>query len=92
MKKIRSYVLVGVCGILAVSSVLMTIETATSGMEIAKLEETESILVAQKSELEAKLVKSLSLGELAEQSEGLGFVKASDLVYLTLDEPVAKLP
>lgn len=88
----KSYILVGVAGVLALSSVFMTIETATSGIEVRKLEETESVLTAQKSELESRIAQTRSLAELQGQSGALGFVKPTDTVYITLDEPVAKLP
>lgn len=79
-------------GVLAVSSIILTIETATSGMEMAKLEKTEKELLREQKDLEESLVKSMSLGELQEKSTELGFTKASELVYITPGDSVAKLP
>lgn len=90
--KFRNYILFGTFGILAVTSIFMTIETATSGVEISKLEKTEASLVQRKSDMEELLVKTLSLGELQAKSGALGFSKPVDLVYVTPTESVAKLP
>lgn len=89
--KTRNLVLLGIFGLLAVSSVFMTIETATSGVEISKLERTESELIKKRSEMEESLVKTLSLGELQQKSVELGFAKPADLVYVAPTETVAKL-
>lgn len=70
----------------------MTIETATTGLEIAKLEKTEKELSQEKMDLEESLVKTLSMGTLQEKSLSLGFTKASNLVYITPSESVANLP
>lgn len=91
-RKITSYIFLGTIVILAVSSVVMTIETATSSMEMSKLEGKESELLKQKKELEEMLVRSMSLGELHEKSAELGFTKSKELVYITPAESVAKLP
>ena len=86
------YVLIGVCGILAISSVFMTIETATSSAEVASLQREEVSLSDQKMGLEDNLVKSLSLGQLQTQSAEMGFVKPATLVYVAPSQPVAQLP
>lgn len=88
----RNIILMSVCGILALSSIFMTIETATSGLEIGKLEKTEVELANQKKDLEESLVKTLSVSELQEKSQGLGFTKPKNLVYVAPTAPVAKLP
>jgi len=86
------YVLIGVCGILAISSVFMTIETATSSTEVASLQQEEVKLADQKMGLEDNLVKSLSLGQLQTKSGEMGFVKPMALVYVAPAETVAQLP
>lgn len=88
-KIVKKYILIGICGLLALSSVILTIEAATSGMEISELEKVESKLIARNSELEENLVRVVSLNELEKKGDSLGFVKASDLVYIKLEEPVA---
>lgn len=89
---LRNVILMSVCGILALSSIFMTIETATSGLEISKLEKTEAELSNQKKDLEESLVRTLSVSELQEKSSGLGFTKPTNLVYVAPTAPVAKLP
>jgi hypothetical protein len=88
----KKYILVGVCGILAISSVFMTIETATSSAEVASLQKEEATLADQKMGLEDNLVKSLSMGELQTQSTEMGFVKPATLVYVAPAQAVAQLP
>jgi cell division protein FtsL len=88
----KNIILITIMGILAVSSIFMTIETATTGVEIAELEKTESQLLSKKRDLEGSLVKTLSTTQLQEKSAELGFVKAVVLVYVTDLKPVAKLP
>jgi cell division protein FtsL len=88
----KNIILITIMGILAVSSIFMTIETATTGVEIAELEKTESQLLSKKRDLEGSLVKTLSTTQLQEKSAELGFIKAIELVYVTDLKPVAKLP
>lgn len=92
MKKIRNYILISVCGILALSSVLMTIETATSSMEVAKLEDQKKQLTEERRTLEEGLVKNISVAGLQEKSLDMGFTKPTNLVYVAGNEQVAKLP
>jgi cell division protein FtsL len=88
----KNIILIIIVGILAVSSIFMTIETATTGVEIAELEKTESKLLTKKRDLEGSLVKTLSATQLQEKSTELGFIKPAELVYVTDLKPVAKLP
>lgn len=88
----KNIILISIVAILAVSSIFLTIESATTGVEVAKLEKTEADLSNQKRDLEEVLVKSLSSSTLQEKSTELGFVKPTDLVYLSSAAPVAKLP
>jgi len=97
VKNIKNYILVIVCGILIVSSVLMTIDTAASGAEIANLQKTETKLSDQKRVLEEGLVKGISMSDLQQKSIDLGFVKPETLVYVSGQDtstaaPVAVLP
>jgi hypothetical protein len=92
VKKIKNAVLVATVAVLAVSSVFLTIESATTGLEVSKLEKNEADLINQKRDLEETLVKSLSIADLQQKSNELGFVKPANLVYVTDLKPVAKLP
>lgn len=96
-KTFRNYILIGVCAVLAISSIFITIETATVGAEMAKIEKTQNLLSSQKRDLEETLVRTLSITELQQKGTELGFLKAVDLVYVANAEnlsvaPVAKLP
>ena len=92
LKSVKNYILVTVCGILAVTSVFLTIETTTSGAEIAKLDKTAIELTNQKRNLEESLVKGVSMSQLVEKSAELGFVKPENMVYVSSVAPVANLP
>jgi hypothetical protein len=88
----KKYILIGFVGILAISSVFMTVVTATSGAEVSVLQREESVLADQKRTLENTLVKTLSMNDLQEKSVGLGYEKPVNLVYIAPPEAVAKLP
>lgn len=92
LKNIKNYVLITFCGLLAAVSVFLTIETATSGAEVAKLDKTVINLSNQKRILEENLVKGISMSELQEKSSELGFIKPAKLVYISGIPSVAKLP
>lgn len=84
---------IAVMGVLAISSVFMTVETATSGVEVAKLREKENELTLEKRNLEDSLVKSLSMNDLQEKSNEMGYSKPTAMVYVTdTKEAFAKLP
>jgi hypothetical protein len=89
---INKYVLIGVCAILAASSIFMTVETATSGVEVSNLRSQEVVLLNQKTSLEDTLVKTLSISSLEQKSGEMGYSKPSTLVYVTSSQPVANLP
>ncbi|MGA2910769.1 MAG: hypothetical protein ABSE04_03180 [Candidatus Microgenomates bacterium] len=89
---LKKYILIGVCGILAISSVFMTVETATSGVEVSNLRDKEDQLSEQNRDLEDTLVKSLSISDLEQKSVEMGYIKPTTLVYVTPSQPVAQLP
>ncbi len=90
--KYKNFILLGICGILAISSVITTIGVSVSGSQISDLQKKEAQLSSEKRLLEGQLVKVSSLSELQTKSADLGFVKPTDLVYLPQSLPVAKLP
>jgi hypothetical protein len=92
IKNWRVYVLAGFCGILAVLSIFMTIESAASGAEVSDLQKQEALLLNQRQDLQQTLVESLSVGSLQEKSTELGFTKINNLVYVSEGIPVARLP
>lgn len=90
---ITKYVLFAVGGLLAISSILMTVETATSGVEVASLREKQSELSMEKRNLENTLVRSLSMSDLEQKGIEMGYVKPMNTVYVSESkEAVAKLP
>jgi hypothetical protein len=92
MKNLKKYVLIGFCGLLAASSILMTVVSATSGAEVSSLQKQEALLLDYKRSLEDTLVKTLSINQLQEKGNQLGYVKPASLVYVAPPEAVAKLP
>lgn len=92
IKGFKNYILIAVCGLLVVTSVFVTIETATSGAEVANLDKTTVELTNQKRILEESLIKGISMSQLEEKSAELGFVKPENLVYVSTVAPVANLP
>ncbi|OGM02375.1 hypothetical protein A2115_02835 [Candidatus Woesebacteria bacterium GWA1_41_8] len=75
-----------------VSVVVFTIETATSGARLAKLEKQERALVQENSELSALLVESSSLTSLETKSSEMGFGIPQKIIYIGSEEGFAKLP
>ena len=92
MKNYKKYILISFLGALTVSSVFMTVVTASSGAEVSNLQKEETRLADQKRYLEDTLVKTLSMNQLQEKSGSLGYQKPVNLVYVTPPEAVAKLP
>ena len=72
-----------------IATVLLTIQTATSGAKIANLETKQEELAKENRELNDRLVRMSSLTKISEEADELGFVKPSDILYLTPAEDVA---
>ncbi len=79
-------------GILCVLTIFITIETSTSGFEIAKLEKESATLTSENQELSNNLVGGMSLNSIAQKSQELGFDKPEKVVYVNGQNEVAKLP
>ena len=92
MKNLNKYVLIIFCGLLIVSSVLMTVVSATSSAEVSNLQKKEAQLSDDKRNLEDTLVKTLSMNQLQEKGNELGYGVPENLVYVAPPEAVAKLP
>ena len=91
-KKTKTYLWWGAGIVLMALFTYLTIETATSGATLAKLEKDESTLVQQNKELEEQIVKSSSLNGLEKRSTELGFAKPAKILYINTTSEVAKLP
>lgn len=72
-----------------VVTVYLTIQTATAGAKIANLEQKQEELAKENRELSDKLIRTSSLTKISEKADELGFVKPSDIIYLTPAEDVA---
>lgn len=72
-----------VFGVLAVSSIFMTVETATSGVEVSDLRQKEAELSMEKRNLEGTLMQSLSVNDLESKSGEMGFAKPTAMVYVS---------
>lgn len=92
IKDHKNYLLLVAVAILAIANVVMTINTAATGVEISSLQNQESALTIQKRDLQDSLVKALSVSGLQEKSSELGFVKPENTVYLSESSVVANLP
>jgi hypothetical protein len=92
LKSFKVYFLGGICAVLAVLSIFMTIESATSGTEVSEIQKKEALLMTQQQDLQEALVESLSVNSLQEKSNELGFAKINNLVYVAESVPVARLP
>lgn len=73
-------------------TVYLTIEVATSGARLAELERQAAELAGENQRLSGEIVRSSSLKDLGAKAEEMGFVKPSEVVYISADEVVAKLP
>lgn len=73
-------------------NVYFTVEFATSGAEIASLEQKEAQLTEENSLLSGRLLETVSLDAIEKKAAELGFAKPVNVVYLNGNEPVAKLP
>ncbi len=92
IKGLRNHLLTGACAVLIVLTVFVTVSTATTGVEMSRLEKTELTLVDQRRSLQEAFVKTLSTHELEGKSNDMGFTKPADIVYISGLPPVANLP
>jgi hypothetical protein len=95
MKKTNSLktTLIWIAGItLMACFVFLTVETATSGAVLAKLENQEASLMRENADLNDALVRASSLNGVEKKSVEMGFVKPSQILYINSIEEVANLP
>jgi len=88
----KNQVLTGVCAVLIVLTVIVTVSSATTGVEMSRLEKEELALTNERRNLQEAFVKTLSTHDLDAKSSGLGFTKPADIVYISGLPPVANLP
>jgi hypothetical protein len=93
VRGVQKYILFAVAGVLAISSVFMTVETATSGVEVSSLRQKESELSMEKRNLESSLVRTLSMNDLELKGTEMGYAKPVTMVYVSeSQEAMARLP
>lgn len=85
----RVYLTWIVSGVFIVATVFLTLTTATSGAEIAKLEDEEANLVSLNRELSDQIVMASSLSATSEKAESLGFAKPEKVLYISSQSTVA---
>lgn len=81
-----------ILGVLFAATVYLTIEVSTLGSVLASLEQEEGVLLRERNLLANELVKASSLSEYKKKAKELGFSTPSNIVYLSGEEVVAKLP
>jgi hypothetical protein len=72
--------------------IFVTVEMASSGATLSKLEKEEAYLVSENQKLGDELVRASSLSQFEDVSVSLGFGKPANIVYITEKDIVAKLP
>lgn len=88
----KSFLFWIVTGLFLASSVFTAIQTATSGAELSILQKKEVALLESKRILSHNLASKTSLFESEAKSVELGFTKPNEIIYLTGEDGVAKLP
>ena len=81
-----------ILAVLVLVTVIVTIETSASGAQLAYLENEETMLTQENTELKAKIIQSTSLNKIGEVAKGKDLKKATKIIYITEDETVAKIP
>ena len=93
MSRRQTFVLALFLALFLAANVFYVVGIATSGAEIAALENKEKTLTELNQELKGKIIDSSSLSSLNGSAETLGFAKATSLWYLKQGEAAtAKLP
>ena len=85
----KRFILFAATGILAGSSIFMTVVAATSSVEVASLRERQKVLAAEKRNMENTLAESLSVSDLEEKSGDMGYTEPINLVYIKSSDTVA---
>lgn len=99
MKKIKIYtnenkhtsLVWAIMGVFLISTVFLTIQSTSVGSKLADLEREERELVEENQKLSKRLVSSMSLTKIRDQSEDLGYAKPESTVFLGSTEAVASL-
>ncbi|MBX4206162.1 hypothetical protein KW795_03110 [Candidatus Microgenomates bacterium] len=77
--------------ILVLSSIALTIASATKGAEISYLEKQKKEARLEQDELLSKVITGTSLSQISSEAQQMGLVKAENIIYLNHPEIVASL-
>lgn len=80
-----------ILGILIVTQIFFTIQTATMGAELSMLEHKSIEITKKNMELQAQLVSRSSLSESQEAAENLGYIKPMNVVFMKNNAAVTAL-
>ena len=92
MRTIKSNIVWILAVPLVAASIFMTVEMASSGAELSKLEKEEVGLRAENQRIGTELISASSLSQFENTYESLGFIKPEKTIYITEEDAVAKLP
>ena len=92
MRTIKSNIVWILAVPLVAASIFMTVEMASSGAELSKLEKEEAGLRAENQRIGTELISASSLSQFENTYESLGFIKPEKTIYITEEDAVAKLP
>lgn len=76
--------------VLLILSVFFAIDAATSGAEVAKLQNTQAVLTQANSMLTDSLVQASSLESIDGKASQLGFSQPDKVIYISQEEAVAE--
>lgn len=77
---------------LGLVSVFFSVRASTVGAVLSSLENEKEELLKINSQLEAQVNSSSSLTKYSSEAEDMGFLKPSEVFYLSSDNEVARLP
>ena len=92
MKKYKELIFTSLLIVLVIANVIFTVSVSASGAELINIEKTQSTLFSKNQEFMDKITNESSLSTIGEKADSLGFSKPENIVYVTVTEPVAKLP
>lgn len=92
IKKYKELIFTSLLIVLVIANVFFTVSVSASGAELTSIEKTQSDLFSKNQELTDKITNDSSLSTIGEKATTLGFLKPENIIYVTVTEPVAKLP
>jgi len=92
MKKYKELIFTSLLILLVIANVIFTVSVSASGAELTNIERTQGIFLSKNQEYMDKITNESSLSTIGEKANSLGFSKPENIVYVTVTEPVAKLP